>query len=80
MAPWEIKWVVGGGIGWGEVLGNDMCLVCGFAFKLSPTTSMAMGCTTNKQPSHVQGPRGTPNPNTKELMTTKENYYKNAIY
>jgi len=80
MAPWEIKCMVGRGIGWGEVVGNDMCLVWGFAIKLSPTTSMVMGCTTSKQPSHVCGPRGRPNPNTKELMTTKENYYMNAIY
>ncbi len=64
----------------GGGVGTDMCMVCGFAFKISPTTSMAMGCTTSKQPSHVGAPRGTPNPNTKELMTTKENHYKNAIY
>jgi hypothetical protein len=66
----------GNWVGW--VVGNDMCLVCGCAIKLSPTTSMVMGCTTSKQPSHVHGPRGTPN--TKEFMTTKENYYKNASY
>jgi hypothetical protein len=53
MTPWEIKWVVG----WGRAVKND---VHGFDFitKLSPTTLVAMGCTTNKKPAHVRGSSG----------------------
>jgi len=33
-------------------------VVCGYVAMLSPTTSKVVGCTTNKQPSHVCHPRG----------------------
>jgi len=48
MTPWEIKLVIGGGIGgaWGFVGNIFMVYGCGLH--------------NNKQPSHVHGPRARP--------------------